>query len=217
VAHFSSSFSLFSAVLGARPSKHKIGKSSNTNDSRRRKKAKAKSTVPSDMPGAEVIDLIDNVLAASTALHSATSSTQGLPSVATPQNPSFAPIASPSSCLTQQALSTPAIVPVADNSYTTTQVSRSSPTHALPTSTHTPVHSKSNAPTPPPSGSDLSLSLSNLSPPVPSGELLPVLSQVVAGENSTMTSSVISSPPATDTALGEQEQQVQSCQVNYLS
>ena len=215
MAHFSFSFSSFSAVLGARPSKHKIGESSNTNDSRRRKKAKAKSTVPSGTPGAEVIDLVDDVLAATTASNSATSSAQGLPSVATPKNPSSAPIASPSLCLTQQALSTPAIVPVANNSYTTTQVSRSSPTHALPTSTHTPIHSKSDPPTPPPSGSDLSSSLSDLSPPVPSDE--PLLSQVVAGENSTMTNSVISSPPSTDTALGEQEQQVQSRQVSYLS
>ena len=63
-------FPFFLMVLGARPSKcRKSGNSDNNN--RRWKKAKAKSTVPSGM---QVIDLVDNVLARSTASHSATSS-----------------------------------------------------------------------------------------------------------------------------------------------
>ena len=193
----------FLAILGARPSKRRIGNDDNSNDNRRRKKVKAKSTV---LSGAQVIDLVDDVPAGSTTSRSATSST--LPSASIPQNPLSVSIASPSSCLDQQVLLAPAIIPVP-----TTQFSPPPPSHqseAFSTSVHIPV--ESNAPTP---SSNISNPSSSLSPPVPSGETLP--SQSMAGESSTITISVISSPPAADTAPSEQGQQVQPRWVNDLS
>lgn len=165
MAHFSFYFfPSFLAVLGARPSKHKIGNIYNINDNRRRKKAKAKSTVPSGM---QVIDLVDDIQARSTILHSATSS--AIPSAATLQNPLPTLIASPSSCLTQQVPSTPAIVSIA--TALVSELSSSPPTHQLEassTSTHMPVHS--NAPTPPPNSSN---PLSSSPPPVQSNTMPP--------------------------------------------
>ena len=191
----------FSVVLGARPSKRrKSSNSNNINNNQRRKKAKAKSTVPS---GTQVIDLVDDVPARSTTSHS-----MALPSATVPNPPS---ISIGSLCLTQQGPSTPAIVPIviAQASPATNQ------SEALSTSTHMPVHS--NAPTLQPINPNLLSSLSLLSslpmPPMPSNETPP--SQVV-GKNSTLMT-VISSPPATDTTICEQGQQVQPHQVKYLS
>ena len=128
---------------------------------------------------------------------------------ATLQNPSSASIASP--CLTQQVPSTPAIVPVA-----TAQVSSSTDQFkTFSTATHIPIHS--NAPALQSNDSNLSSSSSPVPPmpPMPSNEMPP--SQAVVGKNSTITSAVVSTPPATDTALYEQVQQVQPCKVKYLS
>ena len=207
------SFPSFLVILGARPSKRKSRDSDSNNNRRRWKKAKARSTVPS---GTQVIDLVGDIPAGSIASQSTVSSALHPP--ATFQSPPSAPIISPSSCLTQQVLSTPAIVPIITAAADTAQVLSppTSPTHqfeAFPTSTCMPIHS--DTPTLPPNSSSPS-SLS--SPPMPSDKTPP--SQAVADENSTTTTStslVVSSPPAMDTAVGEQGQRVQACQVNYWS
>ena len=91
-------FPSFSVVLGARPSKRRIGDSDNTNDNRRRKKVKAEPMVPS---GTQVIDLVDDVPTGS-----------GLPSFQT--DPSTSTTLQPQPPrLAQQVPLTPAIVSVA--------------------------------------------------------------------------------------------------------
>lgn len=151
----------------------------------------------------QVIDLADDVPAGSTVSHSVVTNST-LPSLQIHPSTSTA---SPSSSLTQQVSSTPAVAPVA-----TAQVSSPPPPLlALSTSSHTPQDVHSSAPTLPPSPLLLP------SRPMPRDNEMPP-SQAVAGENSTTTISDIStSPPAMNTALGEPGQQIQPRQVNYFS
>jgi len=196
-------FFLLLAVLGVRPSKCRISDCNNTNNNRRQKKAKAKSTVPSGM---QVIDLVDDIPARSTTLHSMISS--AIPSTAALQDSSSESTVSPSLCLPQQVPSTTAIAFIAITQASSLPIHQSEPSS---TSTHMPILSNArNTPTLPPNSSNLS---SSSSPSVPSDKTPP--SQVVADENSTTTGSTISSLPATDTALGEQW--VQLRWVSYLS
>jgi hypothetical protein len=113
-------------------------------------------------------------------------SSLALPSTATPQDFPSASTAPPSSCLTPQESSTPPIVP---------------------TSARMPAHS--DVSTLSPSSPNLSLPLSL---PIPSEETPP--SQVAARENTITADLDICGPPATETALVEQREQVQPRQVS---
>lgn len=196
-------FSPSLAILGARPSKRKNSGTNSTNDIRRRKKAKAKSTVPS---GTQVIDLVD---AASGSTTSHSTANFALPSAATLQNPPSTSIASLPSCPTRPALSAPATVP---GPVTAAQVS-STPTDTLDAPAHVPIHS--SVPALSPNSSNPS---SSLSPPTPTNETLPSQTVVSEGTSRTTTAnSVICEPPAAEIALGEQQEQVQPRRVCYLS
>ncbi|KAI0284435.1 hypothetical protein BC826DRAFT_973388 [Russula brevipes] len=186
-------------LMRARPSKHKIGDGSSTNDNRRRKKVKAsgRSTAP---PGTQVINSGNGVLPGSVTSHAVSSLV--LPSAATPQDFPSASIAPPSLCLIPQESSTPPIVP------------STPPFEGPSTSPHMPVHSnvpalslEPNSPNP----------LSLLSPPTPI-ETLP--SQVEASEN-TITGFTadldICGPHAMETAPVEQGEQVQPHQIDPFS
>lgn len=78
-------------LLGARPSKRKIGDGNSFKDERRRKKAKVKSTM---LPGAEVVELINDALTSSTA-----TTTPNLPSTLTPPASSPPPESSTSTAV----------------------------------------------------------------------------------------------------------------------
>ncbi|KAI0281565.1 hypothetical protein BC826DRAFT_1111260 [Russula brevipes] len=203
----------------ARPSKRKIGEASNTNDYRRRKKMKDRSTVP---PGTEVIDLRNDVPAGPVTSHSTSSlaivsatpllstpiplSSTPIPLSSTPIPLSSTPIPLLSSCVTQQEPPTPAIVPVP-----ATQIS-CSPTHQTeaPSSAHMPTHTNLTVSSP----NDSNLS-SSTSPLAPSNQTLP--NQAAANENTTLANSGVCGASVTETPLGEQEERVPPHRINPLA
>ena len=133
-------FSNFPIILGARPSKRKIGDSADIKDGHRRKRVKAKSTVP---PGVKIIDLDDDILAASAVSRGVTNSAD---SFATPlSDPASASTAPLPSYATQQESSTPAN----DSAHVSSSPTLPFATPATPV--QAPVHSsaseKSSTPT----------------------------------------------------------------------
>jgi hypothetical protein len=211
----------FFVVPGARPSKRKIGDISDIKDSRRRKRGKAKATVPPS--GCQVIDLENDTPAASTASLGATSLVgSSVTHAADP--PSTTSTALPTLCPTQQEPPTPII-----NSVPTAHVSPSSTLPFAPaTLIQAPVHTHviPSDPSEPSVAAASSPSLLSF-PPAPTDDTTP--SQTATSKDTTTTSSVsLTALPAlthpvldSDAAVpSEQGKQVQvrpRRRVSYLS